>query len=115
MLYVITRAVMVNKVKHLDLEEAVAGMVLSKAIADGQGGILLPDSTVLTDAMLTSLRRRCIDQIDVVNNDISDADLEAERERVQQRMAILFRKCGMSPACGLLEQRIIEYRLGRNE
>jgi hypothetical protein len=106
---------MVNKVKHVELDDAVAGMVLSKAISDSQGDVLLPDYTVLTDSMLTSLRRRGIDQIDIVNNDISEAELAAERECVQQRMGILFRRCGTSHACAFLQQRIVEYRLGEAE
>ncbi|RJG01048.1 hypothetical protein [Noviherbaspirillum sedimenti] len=101
-----------NKYKQIDLNDAVAGMTLWGAVLDGRGGVLLPDATVLTDGMITSLRRRGIDMAYVINDDISEADLQAERERVQQRLAILFRKCSTSPACGVLLQRIAEYKLG---
>lgn len=101
-----------NKYKQIDLDDAVAGMTLWEAVLDGYGGVLLPEATVLTDALLTSLRRRGIDTVYVVNDDISEADMAAERERVQQRLAILFRRCGASPASGILLQRITEYKLG---
>lgn len=95
--------------KELDLDAAIAGMVLSQAIVDRQGGTLLPAGTVLTDALLASLRRRGIDTICVVNDDLSNADLQAERERVQRRLANLFRKNGAGSA---LWQHVNDYRLG---
>jgi hypothetical protein len=96
----------------MDLDDVVAGMTLWDAVLDARGEILLPEATILTDAMLASLRRRGIDMVYVVNDDISEADLQAERERVQQRLASLFRKCQTNPACGVLLQRITEYKLG---
>lgn len=101
-----------NKYKQIDLDDAGAGMTLWEAVLDGRGGVLLPVATVLNDAMITSLRRRGIDKVYVVNDDISEADLQAEKERIQKRLAILFRRCGASPACGVLLQRITEYKLG---
>lgn len=101
-----------NKYMQVDLDDVVAGMTLWEAVLDGRDGVLLPDATVLTDAMITSLRRRGIDSIYVVNDDISDADLQAERERGRQRLAILFRKCGNSPASTILLQQISDYRWG---
>jgi hypothetical protein len=101
-----------NKYKQVDLDDVVTGMTLWEAVLDGRGDVLLPDATVLTDAMITSLRRRGIDRVYVVNDDISDVDLQAEKERVQQRLGVLFRKCGNSPACTILLQQITKYRSG---
>jgi hypothetical protein len=98
--------------KQVDVDEAVAGMVLSQAVRDGRGGILLPENTVLTDALLTSLRRRGIDRIDVVNNDLSAEQLHVECERVQRRLVRLFRKCDADRIGALLLQQLTEYRLG---
>jgi hypothetical protein len=95
--------------KELDLDDAVAGMVLAEAIVDRQGGALLPAATVLTDQLLASLRRRGIDMIRVINDELSEADLQAERERVQRRLASLFRKSGSGSA---LLRHVTEYRLG---
>jgi hypothetical protein len=90
-------------------------MVLSKTVVDDRGGVLLPDGTTLTDALLKSLGRRGIETVYVVNDDISEADLAAERERVQQRLANLFRNSKTDRACRILLQRITEYRLGEME
>jgi hypothetical protein len=100
---------MIKCYKELDLDDAVAGMVLSQAIVDRQGGTLLPAATVLTDQLLASLRRRGVDTVCVINDDLSKADLQAERDRVQRRLASLFRKSG--PGSALL-RHVTEYRLG---
>jgi hypothetical protein len=103
---------MISREKRLDLDDVVAGMVLSADVLDGQGGILLPAQTVLTDALLKSLGRRGIDFVDVVNDDISEEELQAERIRVQQRLTVLFRRCEAEPACQALQRHILKYRLG---
>ncbi len=103
---------MINRVLRLDLDDAVAGMTLAHALHDAQGGVLLPQDTVLTEQMLTSLRRRGIDEISVVNDNISEAELAAERERLRQRLEVLFRKCGDRGASKLLLQSVMQYRLG---
>jgi hypothetical protein len=101
--------------KLMDLDDAAAGVVLFEDVRDGQGSVLLPAGTALTDAMLTSLRRRGIDTIRVVNDEIPAAELAAERERVERRLATLFRRCNTEPACKELLQQVTEYRLGRLE
>lgn len=103
---------MINRYKQLDIDDAIAGMVLADDVLDPRGGVLLPRATALTDAMLTSFRRRGIDTIRVVNDDISEAELIADRERIQQRLAILFRKCAADRIGGMLLQRVTEYRSG---
>lgn len=106
---------MINRYRQLDLDDVVAGMVLAEAVLDAHGGILLPSATALTDSLLTSLRRRGIDTVFVINDDISEEDLAVERERVQQRLAILFRKCATGSTSDVLLQRITEYRMGETE
>lgn len=87
-------------------------MVLAEAVLDAHGGVLLPCDTALTDAMLTSLRRRGIDRVRVIDDDVSEADLQAERERVRLRLAQLFRRCRNEPGSAALLQRVSDYRLG---
>lgn len=98
--------------KQVNVDDAVAGMVLSQEVRDGRGGILLPQNTALTDALLSSLRRRGIDRINVVNNDLSAEQLNVERDRVQRRLVRLFRKCDTDRIGMLLLQEVTEYRLG---
>lgn len=103
---------MLNRQKKQDMDDVIAGMVLAEAVHDSHGGVLLPSATTLTEAMLTSLRRRGIDSVFIVNNAISEAELEAERERIRKRLAELFRHCSSNRACAVLAQRILEYRSG---
>lgn len=97
---------------ELDLDDAVAGMTLAEPVLDGHGGMLLPRGTVLTDAMLLSVRRRGIDQLMVLDDAASDAELAQERERLKQRLALLFRRCGNQGSSALLLRSIALYQLG---
>jgi hypothetical protein len=98
--------------QKMDLDEAIAGMVLSREVQDGRGGVLLPSKTALTDALLTSLRRRGIATVCVVQDALSQDELNAAHERVQQRLISLFRKCGSDRIGATLLQQITVYRLG---
>lgn len=101
-----------KRYKWLELDDALADMELFEDILDPQGSTLLPAGTMLTESMLTSLRRRGIDTICVIDDSMSEAELEAERARVQQRLTILFRKCNAEHACKELLQHVTDYRLG---
>lgn len=102
---------MKNGYRQLDLDEAVAGMVLFEDVIDGYGSVLLPRAATLTQAMLTSLRRRGVDTILVINDD----DPVAKRERLQQRLARIFRKGHEGTADRILRKYVTEYRLGEME
>jgi len=101
-----------NRFIELDLDDVRVGMTLSDTLLDAHGGVLLPGGTVLTDSNITSLRRRGIDAVIVVNDDISEADLAIERERLQQRLDRLFRNSVDGAARDLLLPQIIRFRLG---
>lgn len=101
-----------NRFIELDLDDVSVGMTLSDTLLDAHGGVLLPSGTVLTDSNITSLRRRGIDTVIVLNDEISAADLAIERERLQQRLDRLFRKSADNAARDLLLPQITRYRLG---
>jgi hypothetical protein len=103
---------MTSRSKQLDLNDAEAGMVLSEAVLDAHGGVLLKDATVLNAAILTSLRRRGVETVFVIDDAVSEEDLKAERERVQAQLAHLFRKCRAQGASDALLQSVTEYRTG---
>lgn len=103
---------MISRLIELDLDDVSAGMTLSDTLLDAHGGVLLPGGTVLTDANLTSLRRRGVETLLVINDDVSEADLVIERERLQQRLDRLFRKCTGDGAPNLLLPHITRYRMG---
>jgi|SRR3569833_1284992 hypothetical protein len=103
---------MTSRSRQLDLSDAAAGMVLSEAVLDAHGGVLLKEATTLSDAILTSLRRRGVETVFVIDDTLSEEDLKAERERVQAHLAHLFRKCQGQGASDALLQRVTEYRTG---
>lgn len=103
---------MIARHLQLDLEEAEPGMILATTLYDAHGGVLLPSGAELTESSLTSLRRRGIDQVTVVNDQISEADLAIERARLQERLAKLFRSCGDKGASHSLQESIMQYRVG---
>jgi len=103
---------MISLFKQVDIDNALPGMRLSDAILDAHGGVLLPSGTSLTDATLQSLRQRGITQILVLNDDVSNAELEVERVRVRQRLDKLFSQRTNNEKNRLLLQYMIQYRFG---
>lgn len=103
---------MISRYLKMDLDDVQAGMVLWEAVMDGKGTALLPAGTTLTSSMVTSLQRRGIDTVFVINDTITENDLRLERERIEKRTAILFRHCNGSPASQSLLKSVLEYRLG---
>ena len=103
---------MISRHLQLDLDDAEPGMILSNTLLDAHGGVLLPSGVELTESVLTSLRRRGIDQVTVVNDRVSEADLALERERLQKILANLFRNCEDKGASDSLRQSITQYRMG---
>ncbi len=103
--------------QHLALSRVKAGMVLSDELLDKQGHVLLPQGSVLTEAMLALMPRHGIDLLPIALAAPDDADLEAERARHQQRLDRLFRKNDPDSdadwATGLLRSYAEDYRLGR--
>lgn len=102
---------MISKYKQLDIDDAEAGMVLSAGVLDRQGSVLLPAGAALTDSLLTSMRRRGIDSVQVVGNAVSTHELEAERERIAARLARLFRRPRQSAADATLQAGLRAYRM----
>jgi hypothetical protein len=106
---------MTGKFLRLDLDDVMPGMTMSDPLLDSHGDVLLPGGTVLTESSIQSLRRRGIDSLTVVNDQISEADLAAEQERHRQRLDRLFRKSSKDVANGALLKHIAHYRLGEPE
>ena len=106
---------MISRQLEIDLDDAMPGMTLSDDIPDGHGGMLLPRGSIVTEANLVSLRRRGIDRIFIVSDQISAADLAAERDRLRQRLEHLFRKCRNQGASESLLKSVTQYRIGELE
>lgn len=103
---------MINRQLVLELDDALPGMTLSEPVLDGKGITLLPAGTVLNESTFTSLRRRGIDTVTVLNEAASEADLRLERERVEKRLAVLFRKAAPGGMSDTLRKMVFAYRTG---
>jgi hypothetical protein len=102
---------MIRKYKEVELDDAEAGMVLAAEVLDHQGSVLLPAGAPLSEQLLTSMRRRGIDSVRIVDDAVSSADLAAERDRVEQRIAQLFRRPDAGAAHALLRAELRAYRM----
>ena len=106
---------MTNRPKELAIENASAGMVLFDDVLGARSEILLPASTVLSDDMLVSLRRRGTLLLRVVDTTLCEPEPAIDCEQLQARLDYLFRHCGENRSCHFLRQQILEYRLGSSD
>jgi hypothetical protein len=104
---------------HIPLAQAEPGMVLSDELLDLQGHVLLPQGTVLTEAMLELMPRHGIAVLPITTPPISLDELVASRHHFQQRIDHLFRKHDPDDdadwATGLLRHYVTDFRLGMED
>lgn len=103
---------MIRRSRQVPVEADCEGLELTEPVVDGNGAMLLPAGVALTKSMLASLRRRGIDVVWVAAGDISQQELEAEQERVRQRLRRLFRKYGNDCGSEPLFKLVTAHRLG---
>lgn len=92
-------------------EDAREGMRLYEDVRDRAGNVLLPRLAVLSCATISSLQRRGIDAVLIVDDAITPEQIAAERERVQGRMLHLWRHAGSGRANALLRTVVEQYRM----
>ena len=86
-------------------------MELARDLVDRQGTVLLQRGSILSASMLAALERRGVQRLRVLGNADEDGPgLEAERARLEARLAHLFRHQQGAPA-GELRERLLAYRL----
>ena len=106
----------------IELGKASAGMVLSDAILDRQGQVLLPAGTVLTHSTIAALARHDVAMLPIAIAGESKPQLDAAA--ITARLAHLFRGDGADIAArpdtgpaatanALLHHYIADYRLER--
>ncbi|OBV40763.1 hypothetical protein [Janthinobacterium psychrotolerans] len=94
--------------RAVPLEQAREGAILSRALRDASGTVLLAQGAVLTAASLAALRRRGVKDCWIVaapphDGAAEQAQLEAMRQRQLARLAVLFRATPAdAPGAGLL-------------
>ena len=96
------------------LAEVQPGMMLSDALLDRRGQMLLPKGAVLTAASIASLGRHGVGMLPIVSDDVPEP---VDPAAVQARLDHLFRKNERGNeddwATGILRRFIEDYRLGR--
>jgi hypothetical protein len=93
------------------LDKASPGMVLSSAILDQQGKILLAQGTVLTAATIAALGRHEVAMLPVVVTGAAAPVVDVAA--VTARLAFLFRGERADTATAILRHCIEDYRLER--
>jgi hypothetical protein len=102
----------------VSLDKASPGMILSDAILDQQGQVLLAHGTILTDATLAALARHDVTMVPIVMP--ADATPPLDVAAITARIDYLFRGDGseldagpFDTATALLHRYITDYRLDR--
>lgn len=95
--------------QRLPLDAIQPGAVLAEAVADARGTVLLPAGLTLTDAHLSSLRRRDIATLSV-SHPPDPAELTRRREKIRERVLYLFRHRADDPAAQALLQAVLAFR-----
>lgn len=81
-----------NTNQKISLDNAVAGMVLSTDLLRSSGEIVLPAGAVLSDTLISSLKRHQFNEISIVINDPQAAQEEIRRlEKKIERVHQLFK------------------------
>lgn len=100
-----------NRFRVVATDDASEGMCVYDDVCDRVGNVLLPRHTALTAALIRSLRRRGIDVLRVVDDSVTPEQMAAERLRVQERLAYLYRHAGAGRASQLLRRVVEQYRM----
>jgi hypothetical protein len=110
---------MTGNYHQLALAEVRPGMVLSDVLLDVQGHVLLPQGTVLTEAMLALMPRHGIAILPIVKDEVAPEVVAATLQHHEARIAELFRKndpdSGSDWATATLRRFVTDFRLGVEE
>jgi len=100
--------------KQVSLDEAQPGMVLSDALLDAHGNVMLAAGMELSASTIAALRRHQIESLSIAAGMLSEEELEGRRRRDVARLEHLFRKQGGgdTDASDLLHALMRRYRLG---
>lgn len=106
------RGYMKIRKKLIPLAFAEEGMKLGAPVNDMQGRPLMPDGAELSERSLSSLRRRNVSCISILEEDPrSEEELAIERSKMTEHINALFHKTDKTANMELLQQFILEYRL----
>lgn len=100
---------------QLTLTQTEVGMQLARALINANGQVLMPQGTVLTKAILSTLHKRDVTELwvtlpapDGIDPDVHDA--EEIRQHHKERLQRLFRKTTSTEENHFLQQLMHRYR-----
>jgi len=98
---------------QITLDEAEPGMVLAADLLDTQGQVLLPGGATLSENSITSLRKREVDTLSILGDEVAEADHAEELAEYEERLARVFRKHDeQDMATEILRQFVYNFRFG---
>jgi hypothetical protein len=110
---------MTGNYHQLTLAEVRPGMVLSDELLDVQGHVLLPQGTVLTEAMLALMPRHGIAVLPIAKEEVTPEIIAATLQHHATRIAHLFRNNDADSdsdwATATLRRFVTDFRLGVEE
>ena len=110
---------MTSNYQPLNLAQVRPGMILSDELLDAQGHVLLPQGTVLTEAMLALMPRHGIAVLPILQEQVSPEAVQATLNHHEARIAQLFRKNDADSdsdwATATLRRFVADFRLGAEE
>jgi hypothetical protein len=98
--------------KTLALDAAVAGMEIADQLVDRNGNTLLPSGAVLTEASISSLQRRGVEEITIVCAEEPGPDVQARKEQARKRLQKIFRRAYQEELGHALLNYVCLYRTG---
>ena len=94
------------------IEAVSVGAVLAADVLDENGRILMPAGAILTESAINGLRRREVLSVDIeAAATLNPAQREAQRVRLETRLARLFRHAGEQAESRALHHAMLSYRL----
>ncbi len=102
---------------QLPLAQVQPGMILSDELLDVQGHVLLPQGTVLSEAMLALMPRHGIEVLPIASEAaVSDDEVQARLQHHDERITQLFRNNDTEDdsdwATTLLRRFVSDFRMG---
>lgn len=96
----------------MSIDEIQAGAITADTVVDAGGRVLVPAGVELSEAMLSGLKRREIEELAVlVEVAESSAEADAYRSRVRSQLEHLFRQAGSEPETLALFDTVLAYRM----
>ncbi|HTH40751.1 MAG TPA: hypothetical protein VL968_08165 [Rhodocyclaceae bacterium] len=98
------------------IDEVAPDTILSEALTDDAGRVLLPAGTQLHAALLSSLKRRGVSRVPVALPDalqIPEAERKEREAQLTRHVDHLFRLAGTAPVVAKLKTLVLAHRLAQ--